>query len=168
MALAAFTASGHPYRVLESVVPRMPDAWIDVAIYLYASRPDAELGARTGGSGFLVHVPNAAVPGAEHVIAVTNRHVVENGASVVRLNTKEGKWDVRDLSELDWIYHPDGDDLAVSIISIDQQTYQYTSAGIDQLLTKGDVERYNTGIGDDVAIVGRFINHEGRQKTYRR
>ncbi|MGH7031713.1 MAG: hypothetical protein ACREEZ_14955, partial [Stellaceae bacterium] len=49
--------SGGFYSYRVPPMPRIPDAYLDAAIYLYASETDAEAGARTGGSGFLVGVP---------------------------------------------------------------------------------------------------------------
>lgn len=146
-------------------MPRIPDQWLDLVVYLYASAPDAEAGVRTGGSGFLLDMPCESIPDARHVLAVSNRHVVESGASVVRLNTKEDRWDVLDLTERDWFYHPDGDDLAVSILSLDGAIYKYLTCGIEQLLTRDAVYKYDMGIGDEVYVVGRFINHEGKQRN---
>jgi len=147
-------------------MPRIRDAYLDCTIYLYASEPDAEAGARTGGSGFLVGIPTVDLPSNVWIsYAVTNKHVVENGNSVVRLRTKDGKHLIMSIDERAWVFHPNGDDLAVCLIQFDWQTVRYNFVPRDVLLDKRISAHFNIGPGDDTFVIGRFINHEGRQQN---
>src|SRR5262249_39124599 len=58
------------------------------ATRLLTSVSDAENGSRLGGIGFLVTLPSAVAPGQGILFAVTNAHVIEDGSTVIRLNTK--------------------------------------------------------------------------------
>ncbi|WP_413992224.1 trypsin-like peptidase domain-containing protein [Labrys okinawensis] len=97
--------------------------------------------------------------------AVTNRHVVEDGACVIRMNSIDGKKETLETDERDWLYHPDGDDVAVCLISFDPKKFKFQHVDTKQLLTKEIVESAHIGPGDDVFVVGRFVNHEGKQRN---
>lgn len=160
------TWRGVPYDVWNPPVPRISDDFIDCCIYLYPSLKDAEDGAKIGGSGFLVSFEDGT-PGAGFVYAVTNRHVVEGGNSTLRLNTTDGKIDIIDLDERNWFFHPAGDDLAVyRIPKLDPALHRYRTLGVDDhFISEKIIEEYNIGPGDDVFVVGRFINQEGKQRN---
>lgn len=105
-------------------MPQIPQHYLDCSIYLYDSKESAERGENFGGSGCLVSVGSnpiydpASFKGGmytrvsvifpPHIYAVTNKHVVRMGFSVVRLNTVDGKTDVLELEPHDWIPHPEG------------------------------------------------------------
>jgi hypothetical protein len=147
-------------------MPRIRDAYLDCAIYLYASETDAEAGARTGGSGFLIGIPTTDLLRNVWIIyAVTNKHVVVNGNSVVRLRTKHGKHFIMPIDERAWIFHSNGDDLAICLFHFDWQNIRFNFVPRNIFLDKGTINRYNIGPGDETFVVGRFINHEGRQQN---
>ncbi len=147
-------------------MPRIRDDFLECVIYLYPSWKDAEEGSAIGGSGFLIGVPTENL--AQNfwcLYAVTNKHVINDGSRVIRLTTREGDKCIHETEERDWIFHSDGDDLAICLISIDPNKVQFRHISHKELLTKEECERLRVGIGDDVFIVGRFINHEGRQRN---
>jgi hypothetical protein len=147
-------------------LPRIDDDYLDCTIYLYPSERDAEAGTRSGGSGFLVGILTEDLPINVWIIyAVTNKHVVEGGNSVVRLRTKDGVHSVKPIDERAWMYHPDGDDLAVCSIEFDWGAIKSSFIARDAFLDKVRATRFNIGAGDEAFVVGRFINHEGRQQN---
>jgi hypothetical protein len=165
---------GDAYRIWEKVVPRIDDSVLDCAVYLYHSEQDAIEGARSGGSGFLVGVPVGwddsdwkSRPRGHHVYAVTNSHVVENNASVVRLNTRDGATKVIDLSPDSWIHHPKGDDIAIAAIEPDRELhkFKYVGVGIDMFVTQERLKKSAIGPGDETFTVGRFIARDERQSN---
>ena len=94
-------------------MPRIRDEYLDCSIYLYPSEADAEDGTRTGASGFLMGVPTSGLPtNFWFLYAVTNRHVIANGATVIRLTTQDGQKAILATDERQWFYHSNGDDLA--------------------------------------------------------
>lgn len=96
------------------------DAYLDCVVYLYASEADANQGGRTGGSGFIVGVPATGLFNVWFMYIVTNRHVVENGNSVVRMKTIDNQNSIIDIDERAWVYHPAGDDIAVCFLQFDR------------------------------------------------
>jgi hypothetical protein len=146
-------------------MPRIPDEFLDTAIYLYASHADAVAGTRTGGSGFLTHLDLPGVPGRGILYAVTNAHVIEQGSCTVRLNTQSGETDIIDLDERHWLMPSTRDDIAVAAIGLDRGRHKIRTLDAKEMVTKQIAEEYAVGPGDDVFVVGRFVNAEGRQKN---
>ncbi len=162
-----YSARGYPYRVWKKPVPRISDDILDSVVYLYPSVTDAEAGEKAGGTGFLVGVPSGVHEGVTYQYAVTNSHVIREGNSpVIRLNTQDGATDVLKLSKDDWVDHQYGDDLAVCPLEFSLDTHKFSLLTTDEwFLTKEEMEKYDIGPGDDVFMVGRFIQHEGRQRN---
>lgn len=156
---------GHSYATWEPPMPRIPDHYLDTAIYLYASHADAEAGIRTGGSGFLVSVPIEQIPGRAVHYAVTNAHVVEGGGCTVRLNTTDGKFDIYDFDERHWIIPDSKDDIAICQIPGLSAAHRFCTVPTKFFASREIIDRYAIGPGDDTFVVGRFINAEGRQQN---
>ena len=81
------------------------------------------------------------------------------------MTSRDGKKHIIETDERDWIFHPDGDDLAALLVSFDPKKLRFSHISNRDLLSKHDAMTLGVGIGDDVFVVGRFINHEGRQKN---
>jgi hypothetical protein len=148
-------------------VPRIDDDYLDCVFYLYASEADAEDGAHTGGSGFLVGIPTTDLPqNFVFLYAVTNRHCIKDkGTIVVRMNTTEGKNAIYPTEESAWYLHPDGDDLAILLVSINPKGIKFRHVWRSDFLDKKAVSAMSIGPGDETFVVGRFINHEGKQRN---
>jgi hypothetical protein len=160
------TARGYAYTDWEPPMPRIDDEYLDCAIYLYRSRHEAEEGINIGGSGFLVGVPCEGIPPPDHfTYAVTNRHVIENKAFCIRINTKDGKTDVFERRRNDWICSKT-DDLAVCVVP-DSLFAHYSAKSflMERFLTEQQLVDHDLGPGDEVIVIGRFINHEGKQRN---
>jgi hypothetical protein len=147
-------------------VPRIPNEYLDCVLYLYPSEADADNGTRTGGSGFWVGMPISSATWA--IYAVTNRHIIETGNAVVRLSTQDGRKAIFPTIQRDWVFHPDGDDLAV--YSPPSDMLDLANCRINFVRRERIIDRevfgvMDVGPGDDVFAVGRFINHEGRQRN---
>ena len=164
---------GYGYRTWEKIVPRIDDSVLDCAVYLYYSEDGANKGDRSGGSGFLVGVPFGWNEGSSngswatkrhHIYAVTNSHVIKDGASVVRLNTKEGEMAV--ITPKSWISSK-GDDIAIASIESepdrDLYKFKYISIGLDMFVTQKRLKESAIGPGDETFTVGRFIARDERQ-----
>jgi hypothetical protein len=163
--VTGYTILRNPYLKWEPYMPRIRDEVLDCVIYLYSSEDDAEKGVRTGGSGFLAAVPSEIIPKRQHPYVVSNRHVVEGGNTCVRLNTIDDRLDVIPLTEQDW-FLSDQDDLAIARMpALDHRRFQRKWVNIDQMLSIDTVEKYDFGLGEECFVVGRFINHEGRQRN---
>jgi hypothetical protein len=93
-----------PGGVGDQIMLRIRDEILDCVIYLYRSAHEAEEGINNGGSGFMLAVGcDREIPNANHLYAVTNKHVIAAGATCVRLNTQEGGKLVVEATKQDWI-----------------------------------------------------------------
>jgi hypothetical protein len=149
-------------------MPRIADQYVDCAVYVYSSEEDAQNGVNRGGSGFIATVPLRDDLNARsgHPYIVTNLHVVEKaGNPVIRLNRKDGSPECISTRANEWKFHVDGDDIAVLPFSIEQVNLRYSAIPLLSFVTKDLVRIEDVGIGDDTVMIGRFINHEGRQKN---
>lgn len=140
-------------------MPRIHDNDLDVVVFLFPDAAAARTGDQAGGTGFLVGVP--LVTPWYQIYVVTCSHVVKEGrAPVIRVNTRSGGAEVIDVPADAWIHHPDGDDLAIHPIDMDDE-HRWACVHRDQLLTEVEMNRRGIGPGDDVFMVGRFIYHDG-------
>lgn len=146
-------------------VPRLADEYLDTSIYFYGSEADAMSGSHTGGSGFLALVSFESWPKYKRgfAYAVTNRHVIEGGATVLRFNKGDGGAEAFPTVKDSWIFHPDGDDLAICQLGIDSEIVRFRTVGLHQMVSQDTMAKYNIGVGEDAFFVGRFIGHDGRQ-----
>lgn len=156
-------------------MPRIPDKLVHSIAFLYPTRSDAENNTKRGGTCFLVgkEIDGIRTPegGATYLIyAVTNFHVAWTARSpVIRLNRRDGRTHILDFKTEDWIPHPNGDDLAVAFItdriggldSVDQAMDHITFVQSTILLTEDMMQKCSLGYGDDVFMIGRFLNHQG-------
>jgi hypothetical protein len=157
----------HTFYAWKWAVTRINDDLLDCVIYLYPSVEHAKKGERVGGTGFLLAVPTKLNPDKAFIYAITNSHVIREAKSpVIRLNTADGMTEVWPLAADHWLHHPDGDDLAITLLAgLDKSKHKWKSVDVGMLVTKGDLTKYDIGPGDDVVMVGRFMNHEGRQRN---
>lgn len=143
-------------------MPRIPTNVLNCAFYLYETREDAESGAKFGGTGFFVTIPSKKDSRHLHYYAVTNYHVMNAGATTIRINTENGGTDILELSSRDWKYVPGGGDVAVcSVTEYIKDSHEIIAIPTSLFATKNIVDRERIGIGDDVFMVGRFIDHDG-------
>lgn len=145
---------------------RIPDPFLDCVVHLYPSKEDAEDGSGIGGSGFIAGVISEPLPQPFWFLyVVTAKHVVQEGSVFVRMTTTTGEKFVYETNETNWAYHQAGDDLAVCVISFDPNRFRFNFVPINDFMRKEQCEPLDIGIGDETFIVGRFINHEGKQRN---
>ncbi len=157
-----YAALGSAYWILETRM-HIPPIWADCLFYLYGSGEEAEAGSREGGTGFLVHCLST-VEGWVHIYAVTNKHVIDEGFCALRLNRKVGGTDPISTQPEQWIFHPDGDDLAVFPVTLSYDV-NWWSISTAKFISHETIEVYHIGYGEDVFLVGRLIAHAGKRKN---
>jgi hypothetical protein len=165
--LFAFDLSGFcpPLRVWEPPMPRIQDRVLDAVVYLYDSKDEALAGEAAGGSGFLVGVKTTILPPpASFIYAVTNRHIIESGATCIRLNTMAGDIDVFPFTKADWEVSLT-DDLAIISMPDIADVFKIHSIPADSLISEQFVIDHDIGVGDEVMMLGRFLNRDGIQKN---
>jgi len=148
-------------------MPRIHDSYVDVVVYVYRSKSDAVAGVRYGGSGFLVQVPLVDNQDWSELYVVTNRHVVRKAKTpVLRLNRRDGEVEYFVTTQDQWVFHADGDDIAILPLDTTHiEQLRIRPLELDSFLTHALVIKQDVGIGDDVFMIGRFINHEGKQRN---
>ena len=144
-------------------MPWVDRALLESVLYVYRSEDDARNGTSAGGSGFFVSMPSK-VQGRDYIYAVTNKHVIDAGASVLRINTMDGKSDTIQTSPDTWETMFD-DDLAVLPLQTLPVTAGVWAVPVDMFLDPHRIALADIGPGDDVALLGRFITHDGRQRN---
>lgn len=142
-------------------MPRIPPELLDATFYLYRSSAEAKAGAQAGGTGVFVSIPIPEMPGRFAVYAVSNKHVVMKlGCSVIRVNTLVGGTDAIEKDPAEW-HASNTDDLAVSIVTVNDAYHKIKAVGTDLFVTEQQLRDDQIGVGDDVFMVGRFMNHDG-------
>ena len=152
--------------VLEFPMPRIKDDVLECSVYLYTSGEAAISGKGSAGSGFLVSVPSEAIPDGQHVYAVTAAHVIDNGACVIRMTSRNVEMSLVSTPDDSWIRHPEGDDVAAAMLDLDSGAEECKSVPTESsFVTQDHITRLDIGLGDDVFLVGRLVNHEGKQRN---
>lgn len=142
-------------------MPRVNDNLTSIVAYLYPSEKEAIDGAKVGGTCFFVRVSTTA---RYYDYVVTNRHVVEEyKARFIRLHT-HGKNNPIQVIEGAWEYHVNGDDIAACEFPRPVR-YYYLPLPVEFLLAKQNAENLRVGLGDDLFMIGRFLNHDGKDKN---
>jgi hypothetical protein len=161
---------GKPDAASLDAMPRIADLFLDSSIFLFRTKAEAEKRAKFGGSGFLVgkEIEGSAERSGHSVYAiylVSNRHVVFDGAaSVASVNRLDGgPPDPIETEPTDWVAHPGGDDLAAICMMglIKKNIHKVRLVQQHLFVTKQLISDFDIGIGDDVFMVGRFVNHQG-------
>jgi hypothetical protein len=144
-------------------MPRIPPQLLYSTFYLYSSIEDAKDGSRFGGTGFFVGYPTGEPSAPNLLYAVTNWHVaVRDGFSVIRINKIGGGVDVLDFDPSEWEFPPTGHDLAVlshQKLGLKESVHGIVSLSLGLFLTKVDIARLGIGPGEDVFMLGRFVDH---------
>jgi len=138
---------------------RIARDYLQCVVYIYPDEASAYEGKWAGGSGFLVHSERH---GGDFV--VTNRHVIkEMNAPVVRVSCKDGTPDVILTNPHRWLNHPEGDDVAaVPFPQYSAEKHSTIPVYEGAFLTIPMIADRNIGIGDQVAMIGRLIDHDGK------
>lgn len=164
--MSSISSSGAAYfRSVWCGMPQVPLAVLKATFYLYASVEDAKQGLKFGGTGFFVAFPSA-VEGQNYGYAVSNWHVaVRDGFSVIRINKNDGGVDIFELDPAEWIFIPNGPDVAAVPIGIDKKIHDAEAIRSSLLMTREEAAQRAVGPGEDVFMVGRFVDHDGGESN---
>ena len=144
-------------------MPRLHPQLQDCVFFLFRRNPKTgKIDEGPVGSGFLVSRTPTWEPRLNHLYAVTNWHVaVRLGASIIRLNGKDGTTRLLEYDPMDWVFNAD-DDLAILDVHNDLRP----SDGVF-FIKEWDflaAEKWSTAgltIGDDCFMIGLFADHHG-------
>ena len=144
---------------------RIDDVFKHSAFYVYKSAPEAKKGVAEGGTGFLVAIRHKVNRRYAAIYAVTNAHIIKAfNAPTLRLNTNAGQIGIEGTKRSDWTCHPEGDDIAVLPMP-NYDKYQIRAIPTELFFNKHTLHEHLFGVGDEVFMVGRFVEHEGRKKN---
>lgn len=157
------TSLGTPYtRWCKTGMPRIPDKVLNTVFYLYSTEEDAKQGSNFGGTGFFLGFQSELYPDElTHYYAVSNWHnVCKHGASVMRVNTKTGSPDIFPYGPEEWHFHPEYD-IAIIPFPFNPNLHHISTIMTDAFMVERKVEKFRLSLGDDVFMIGRFIDHDG-------
>jgi hypothetical protein len=142
-------------------MPRLNPRFARCVFFLFARHPETrELRRTPAGTGVIVGFETGV---AYHIYAVTCAHVAPQGASVIRLNTTDGKSRNIELEPDDWRTHPSGSDVAIADIT--EELFEGDDVSYIQprlFAEQGFIAGVGLGIGDDGFMLGLYANHPGR------
>ncbi len=157
-------------RMVRTGMPRIPSSVLKSIFYLYRNTEDAKNGHDPQGTGFLVGVHLHPQSTSPEVYAIATWHTaVDNSdpenppAPVIRLNRKDDEPAVIPLGVEDWRFIPDLDVAVAPIQGVNQ--FDVLCVPTDMFLTKADIGRQGIDVGDDVFMMGLFVDHEGGPKN---
>jgi hypothetical protein len=160
--VAAVSLAGCPYRREVWVgMPALPPDLMKSSFYLYKTRSDAKNGVDYGGTGFFVGVPSKVDSTKFHTIAISNWHVAVDGYPIIRVNKRSGGTDILEFDPSEWVFKPKWYDIAAVPVKLDDAVHDVTTAIDTLLLSEDTAKEYDIGPGDDVFMVGRFMDHDG-------
>ncbi|MCH8977265.1 MAG: hypothetical protein IH909_06540 [Proteobacteria bacterium] len=152
-------------------MPRIDDSSTTTVAFLYSTHDAAEKHEKEGGSAFIVGKPfdldiSGKLMRFYVPFMVSNLHVAFQGCPYIRLNKRDGSPHIIDRECTDWVTHPEGDDVAVTCVfnEINKDEHDITHVAVNDFITPEKIEGYDLGIGEDVFMVGRFINLQGRDQ----
>lgn len=167
MPVIDYSRAGVPFtRWVVVGMPRLAEykEFLRTVFYLYDSTDSALRGAATGRTGFLVYVKSKHQNIPDHIYGVSNWHnVCQDGCSVVRLNTFSDTSDVFDLGPEDWHFIPGGPDIAVTPLQLSPEVHPGLAMDTSFFLTAAATEQHDIGPGDDVCMIGRFVDYDGTE-----
>jgi hypothetical protein len=102
-------------------MPKINRRLLEASFFLYRRNPKNQT-EMTGphGTGCIVSRPSAHQNDPDHYYAVSNRHVVQAaGASIIRINTHDGRTRFVEKVQDDWRWVGDSDDLTIADITDD-------------------------------------------------
>ena len=162
------TWRGYSYRVWRPYMPKMPSILSSCVFYIYPSEDDAKNSTEYGGTGFFFGVESEYTDWV-HCYAVTNVHIVfRNGMEnpVIRINTKDNKFDTIKTSRDEWIRHPAGDDVAICPFEFRSRNMDIGYLVKDGIADENFLKEFSVGVGDDIVMTGRFRVHAGKERNH--
>lgn len=158
MSVLAYGSAGTPYtRSVRFGMPKLPPEAINLSVFLYKDSDDAKAGRKIGGSGFVASIP-CRNPAYCVLFFVTNWHVAcRDGMSCVRVNKLGGGFEIFEYDPSEWTYSTKYD-IAVIKAPINKNVHDFCAVTLDSFLTRDIKKRASIGPGDDVFMVGRFVD----------
>jgi hypothetical protein len=153
-------------------MPRINSNLKNSVFFLYATNPESGEIAGPFGTGVFIGISRSDVDPIQervhHLYAVTCHHVaVSGGASIIRINTKDGKSRLLELDPDEWFFDPNGDDLAVVDVTdrIDHEQDEVALVPENWLMEREYIKNLQIDIGEDGFMLGLFASVPGEKRN---
>jgi len=146
---------------------------------MYDSVEDAKEGKKAGGCGFFVSLASEkhGMQGWAYRYAITCLHNIDKGCLTIRVNTERGGSEEIVTRREDW---EDSEENDIAAYAIDLDDTKHVSQSIfhrfpaellakypriPMFITREIITNEGLGMGDDVFLIGRLIDHSGTQRN---
>ena len=125
------------------------------------------------GTAFFVSVPLEGIEDSS-VYLITAKHVIDaiqressDKKVYLRMNLKNAGSRLIRTPIDKWVFHPQESNVDVATLNWapSQETFDYLALPIKYAGTEDIIKKENIGVGDDVCLVGLFVNHFGSQRN---
>jgi hypothetical protein len=148
-------------------MPKIPDEILDCCFFLYESEEDANSGVNPRGTGFLVQ-HGGGIGNTPSFYGITNKHVAcSGGASVIRINTLDGRTRNFNFDPAEWGFLPSGVDVAAIELDVDLKRDKVAFVHVS-LFASDPIDRnqlQEVFVGEDTFMIGMFFDHQARTKN---
>jgi len=148
---------------------RLPHEIMHSVAYLYTDQIAAEDGDSTGAAtAFWVSGefrPGAFPQGTTVAFVVTNRHVIERGATTLRWLGRDGTPSILNVPKEDWFFSSNPNlDLALWTVPLGIEGNVFLIP-TSRFLIPDELDQFDVRIGDDIFMVGRHLGFDGKIKN---
>lgn len=138
--------------------------------YHYSDKADADCGNDCGGTGFLIF-RKSPKDGKDHYYAITNRHVIDDGFPIIRINSLDGgNPHILELPKENWVFHKQGADVAAAYL-VNSEKYDFEGINSIHILNKEDLDPQDIHApsaimyGSEVFMIGHFAKSPGLKRN---
>jgi hypothetical protein len=151
-------------------MPKLKRDIFNAVFYLYREEPTPSGKNKITGPWGTGSVIGRPIDGTRfyHLYGVTNRHIAHKaGASIIRINTKDGKTRCLEYQPDDWQFIPQQDDIAVVDITDDLvgDDDEIALIGEREFISEKILGSHEIGPGDDVFMIGLFSDAHGGKRN---
>lgn len=152
-------------------MPRLSPAFSHMVFFLYGRNPNSGKIEGPCGTGVLIGTAGSGkrgmLPYLRHVYAVTCWHVAHDaGASIIRINTRDGKSRYIPFEPHEWQFNPMGDDIAAIDVTDKLDAADIFAILPTQLCSTQDfLKEYEFGVGEDGFMLGLFADQAGKEQN---
>jgi hypothetical protein len=150
-------------------MPAIEPNMLKSVFYVYPSEDDAKNSSELGGTGFFFGIPYSGSGSRIFLYAITCHHIlldIKPDPIVLRINTREGKFDTIKTNYDDWTAHPNGDDVAFMRLDLgENHNFEIGIIPPDDIPTDEYIKETGIYPGDEAFMIGRFRVHSGKKKN---
>ena len=144
-------------------MPSIPQKLTDFVFYLFEKNPKTGQTVGPYGTGSIISRASHGAAPLKHYYGITNKHVALDGASIIRINTRDGKTRPLKFGPEEWHFNDDLGDIAAIDLTMHLDANRDQVSCIDELSFVGEdfTSYYTLRLGADVFMIGLFVSHDG-------